>query len=107
MVLGSLTVSLFAQLRPLGCRWVSVDTDEFGMIPKCLREALSGWKPSDINDAKSRAPKFMYVNPTGGNPTGTTMTMERKREIYQVCDLVLPLVSILGLRSVICHSAIT
>lgn len=26
----------------------------------------------------------MYINPTGGNPTGITITDNRKREIYQL-----------------------
>merc|ERR1719471_1860082 len=30
------------------------------------------------------APKIMYINPTGANPTGTVLTPERRREIYQI-----------------------
>ncbi|KAI0215056.1 Kynurenine/alpha-aminoadipate aminotransferase, mitochondrial [Lamellibrachia satsuma] len=80
------------QLRPLGCRWVTVDSDKFGMIPESLKQALSRWKPSDINNVKSDIPKFMYINPTGGNPTGMSMSLERKREIYQLAreyDLII------------------
>ncbi|KAK2183051.1 hypothetical protein NP493_325g01000 [Ridgeia piscesae] len=71
-------------LRPLGCHWVAVDTDQFGMVPELLKQALSRWKPSDAANVESDIPKFMYINPTGSNPTGTTMSLERKREIYQL-----------------------
>lgn len=72
------------QLRTLGCRWVVVDTDEFGIIPESLRKALSKWKPSDVTNVKSDIPKIMYLNPTGSNPTGIVVSLERKKEIYQV-----------------------
>ena len=29
---------------------------------------------------------MMYINPTGGNPTGTVMPLERKKEIYDICS---------------------
>ncbi len=30
-------------------------------------------------------PKLLYINPTGGNPTGTVITGERRREVYGIC----------------------
>ena len=32
-----------------------------------------------------KMPKVLYLNPTGSNPTGTTMPAERRREIYNIC----------------------
>lgn len=32
-----------------------------------------------------KMPKVLYINPTGSNPTGTTMPEERRREIYKIC----------------------
>jgi kynurenine/2-aminoadipate aminotransferase len=31
-------------------------------------------------------PKFLYINPTGSNPTGTVLTLERKKDIYKTCS---------------------
>lgn len=30
-------------------------------------------------------PKVIYLNPTASNPTGVTMSTERKKEIYRIC----------------------
>lgn len=30
-------------------------------------------------------PKVIYINPTGSNPTGTTIPVERRKEIYKIC----------------------
>lgn len=29
---------------------------------------------------------MIYINPTGSNPTGTTIPIERRREIYKICS---------------------
>ncbi len=31
------------------------------------------------------APKFLYINPTGANPCGTVLPIQRKRLIYDIC----------------------
>ena len=71
-------------MRPLGCRLIPVDGDQYGMNDEELRKALSKWSPSDSENPQSDVPKFMYVIPIGNNPTGTSMTLERKKKIYQV-----------------------
>jgi DNA-binding transcriptional MocR family regulator len=30
--------------------------------------------------------QVIYVNPTGANPTGVTISLERRREIYKICQ---------------------
>lgn len=30
-------------------------------------------------------PKVIYLNPTASNPTGVTMPLERKKEVYRIC----------------------
>lgn len=57
------------------------------MIPAALREVLSRWDPSEVHKPGSTAPKILYTIPNGGNPTGASMTTERKREVYEVCLL--------------------
>ena len=31
-------------------------------------------------------PKFLYINPVGGNPAGTNLSASRRREIYSICS---------------------
>jgi DNA-binding transcriptional MocR family regulator len=53
------------------------------MCPDSLREGLKNAK---------RPPKYLYINPTGANPTGTILSEKRRSEIYKlVCqhDLIL------------------
>lgn len=73
-----------SELRALGAQILDVPTDEQGLCPSALRQALSKWKPEDADDPKSDVPKVMYLVPTGCNPTGHTIPVERKREIYEI-----------------------
>uniref|UniRef100_A0A0B8RQC7 Kynurenine/alpha-aminoadipate aminotransferase, mitochondrial n=1 Tax=Philothamnus irregularis TaxID=1899461 RepID=A0A0B8RQC7_9SAUR len=73
-----------AALRPLGCNIINVLSDQHGMIPKALKEVLSRWDPEDVKKLKNDTPKFLYTIPNGGNPTGASLTTERKKEIYQL-----------------------
>jgi len=56
-----------------GARVASVPMDEAGLDPAALRVTLA-----------RRRPKFLYVMPTFQNPTGRTMTLERRREVMAV-----------------------
>ncbi|KAM6440431.1 kynurenine/alpha-aminoadipate aminotransferase, mitochondrial isoform 2-T3 [Liasis olivaceus] len=73
-----------AALRPLGCNIINVPSDQHGMIPTALKEILSRWNPEDVKRVKNDIPKFLYTIPNGGNPTGASLTTERKKEIYQL-----------------------
>lgn len=75
--------ALFA-MRPLGCNFISVPSDNHGMIPEGLKKILSQWKPEDSKDPTKRTPKFLYIVPNGNNPTGNSLTGERKKEIYEL-----------------------
>ena len=76
------------QLRPMDCKLLAVETDHDGIIPASLRSVLSRWKPSDTDvptdPVDGPVPKFLYTIPNGVNPTGASLTVERKREIYEV-----------------------
>lgn len=72
------------QLQPLGCNLINVASDHQGMIPSALRDVLSRWDPRDVHQPGSTAPRVLYTIPNGGNPTGASMTAERKQEVYQV-----------------------
>ncbi|KAM9607223.1 kynurenine/alpha-aminoadipate aminotransferase, mitochondrial-like [Trichechus inunguis] len=71
-------------LQPMGCNIINVSSDEFGIIPDALKEILSKWTPEDSQDPEKNTPKFLYTVPNGNNPTGTSLTTERKEEIYKL-----------------------
>ena len=54
-----------------------------GMVPSSLSSILSQWQPGP--EGEQARPKFLYINPTGANPTGTLLPEQRRREIYQLC----------------------
>jgi 2-aminoadipate transaminase len=57
-----------------GAEYVPVPTDENGMNTKQLEEALR------------TGPKFMYVLPNFQNPTGATLSLERRYELIELAD---------------------
>ncbi|KAL7375149.1 hypothetical protein ABVT39_012762 [Epinephelus coioides] len=73
-----------AALQPLGCNIINVPSDQHGMIPAALKEVLSRWDPSEVHKPDSNAPKVLYTIPNGGNPTGASMTAQRKQEVYEL-----------------------
>ncbi|KAM4710266.1 kynurenine/alpha-aminoadipate aminotransferase, mitochondrial isoform 2-T2 [Discoglossus pictus] len=75
-----------AALKPLGCNLIGVPTDQHGIIPQALKDILSKWKPEDVTKPERKAPKLLYTIPNGGNPTGASLTTERKMEIYQLAQ---------------------
>ncbi|XP_046566764.1 kynurenine/alpha-aminoadipate aminotransferase, mitochondrial-like isoform X2 [Haliotis rubra] len=79
-------------VRPLRANILGVQADKDGIIPESLRKCLSKWSPSDAQDPSSDIPKVLYCIPNGGNPTGSGLTLDRKREIYSIAqeyDLVI------------------
>jgi kynurenine/2-aminoadipate aminotransferase len=71
-----------AYLDGLNVNYVSVPTDNGGMVVSSLADTLNQW---DV--AKQGAkPKIVYTIPTGSNPTGATMTTARKRELLAVAN---------------------
>ncbi|XP_056298805.1 kynurenine/alpha-aminoadipate aminotransferase, mitochondrial [Pseudoliparis swirei] len=73
-----------AALQPLGCNLINVPSDQHGMIPAGLKEVLSRWDPSEVQKPGSTGPKILYTIPNGGNPTGASMSTQRKREVYEL-----------------------
>ncbi|XP_034712237.1 kynurenine/alpha-aminoadipate aminotransferase, mitochondrial isoform X2 [Etheostoma cragini] len=73
-----------AALQPLGCNLINVPSDQHGIIPAALKEVLSRWDPSDVHKPSSTVPKILYTIPNGGNPTGASMTAQRKQEVYEL-----------------------
>ncbi|RKP38429.1 pyridoxal phosphate-dependent transferase [Dimargaris cristalligena] len=57
-----------------------VSMDEQGMLPDALDQVLTNWTSTYGPDRP--VPKMIYLVPTGQNPTGATMPLERRRAIY-------------------------
>ena len=67
-----------ALMRPIGCDMRGVRCDLEGMVPGELDEA--------VRDLSSRGirPRVLYTVPTGQNPSGSTASEARKRELYEL-----------------------
>ena len=70
----------------MNCNIIPVKTDRHGMVPESLHSIMSVWSPDDTDNPESRIPKMMYLIPNGGNPTGHTLTEERKHTIYEIAQ---------------------
>lgn len=60
-----------------GVTCVPVKVDLEGIIPEELEKLLSNWE--------GPSPKLLYTIPTGQNPTGGTLSLERRKKIYEIC----------------------
>ena len=69
-------------MNPYKPKYLVVASDQDGMRPDKLREVLADkWRPNDMD--KVGAPKIMYINPTGANPTGTILPPERNLQPFE------------------------
>jgi len=71
-------------LNPYKPKYFVIQSDHLGMIPDSLEKTLSQWNPDNL-DSDETLPKFLYINPTGANPTGTVLPEDRRRKIYELC----------------------
>jgi len=71
-----------AALEAKGCKLVGVPTDELGLNPAALRAVLDGWDVAQ----DGHKPRVLYTIPTGANPTGASMSTERKQETYSIAQ---------------------
>ncbi|GAM26720.1 hypothetical protein SAMD00019534_098950 [Acytostelium subglobosum LB1] len=74
------TLSIF---NPIGVTLAGVPVDAHGIVPEQLEDLLANW---DTRYAGKPKPKVLYTIPTGQNPSGCTMTVERKRSVYAICS---------------------
>ena len=56
---------------------LTIPIDEHGIIPSELEKVIE----NHFSNPKSTPIKFLYVVPTGHNPSGATMTVERKKAV--------------------------
>ncbi len=64
-------------MNPLGCQLVPIECDGNGIIPEHLEQVLQ-----QRSSANLKMPKCLYTIPTGQNPSGCTLTLDRKKKIY-------------------------
>lgn len=67
---------------PLGLRITGVPMDEYGLRPDSLDNTLQSWNEAE----EGKRPRIIYVIPTGQNPTGTTASLTRRRELYRIAQ---------------------
>jgi DNA-binding transcriptional MocR family regulator len=72
-------VGAIGVFRSYQARTVHVSTDEDGLVPDALREAIH------TERAAGRTIKFLYTVPDFHNPAGVTMSAERRPEIVEIC----------------------
>src|SRR5581483_9944910 len=58
-------------------RYLAVDTDEEGMVPESLEHVLAHAEPP---------PKFVYLVANFQNPTGRTLSGDRRERIVRICE---------------------
>lgn len=74
-------------LKTMPIDLVPVGTDADGIIPDDLERILETWPEHNPNGKKDQPrPKVLYTVPVGGNPTGVSSTLDRKKRMYQVCQ---------------------
>lgn len=58
-------------------RYLVADTDDDGMVPESLEHVLAHAQP---------LPKFVYLVPNFQNPTGRTLSADRRERIVRICE---------------------
>ncbi|KAI0357952.1 L-tyrosine:2-oxoglutarate aminotransferase [Trametes cingulata] len=70
-----------------GVKWVPVTIDSGGIVPEELERILASWNPE-----RGRRPHVLYSVPCGQNPTGSTLSVARRKQLYDIArryDLVI------------------
>ncbi|KAJ9083663.1 hypothetical protein DSO57_1032538 [Entomophthora muscae] len=65
-----------------GLDLLSVDIDEEGLIPSSLKKVAQEWNQTNPDNCC----RFMYTVPCGQNPSGATMSLTRRKQIYEVAQ---------------------
>jgi 2-aminoadipate transaminase len=69
-------LAAISAFRAYGVRFKEVETDDDGMLPEALEEAL---KTTD-------SVKLIYAIPDFQNPTGRSWSLERRRKLYELAE---------------------
>jgi kynurenine/2-aminoadipate aminotransferase len=69
-------------LRPFGVKLTPVATDEYGLHPDSLLEALEASKHVGHLNKK----RVLYTIPTAQNPSGSTLSNDRRQRVYEIAQ---------------------
>ena len=69
---------ILAFLKPFGVKMIGIPIDADGIVVEELERVLQ------MKKKEGKIPKVLYTIPTGQNPSGATLTTERKKKIYQL-----------------------
>jgi aromatic amino acid aminotransferase I len=58
---------------------VPVETDAFGLVPEDFSRKMAKWDSLYPGIAK---PRVIYTIPTGANPSGGTLSVDRREALY-------------------------
>jgi 2-aminoadipate transaminase len=74
--------------KTYGCRFLTVDMDEQGLCTDKLRLQLEELKRTAGEGSQyyQNMPKFIYTIPDFQNPTGITMSLERRKELLEIAS---------------------
>jgi 2-aminoadipate transaminase len=74
--------------KTYGCRFLTVDMDEQGMLTSRLRQELAELKRTAGEGSQyyQNMPKFIYTIPDFQNPTGITMSLARRKELLEIAS---------------------
>jgi kynurenine/2-aminoadipate aminotransferase len=72
-------------LHPMGLNLIGIPTDKEGLIPHKLEATLKDWT-TNPKTQKFKKPKVLYTIVTGHNPSGSTMTLARKKELMAIAN---------------------
>ena len=68
---------------PMGVKVAGVSMDAGGLLPAALDNILTNWNATARGGPK---PFVLYTVPTGQNPTGSTQSHQRRKDIYAVAQ---------------------
>lgn len=76
---------VLAALRPLRPKLMGMPCDAEGINTDYLESLLTNWKTSQATKSLI-FPKIVHVIPTGHNPTGATLSVNRRRHLLQIAS---------------------
>ena len=82
LVEGPTYSGTLAYLEPKGCGLITVKTDHLGLNPENMRNILDNWDTTK----SGKKPRLLYTIPTGSNPTGASMNLERRIEVLKIAQ---------------------
>ncbi|KAJ2006589.1 hypothetical protein GGI04_001832 [Coemansia thaxteri] len=74
--------AIIETVGPMDINLVPVQMDEEGMVPAALDALYENWRTAESGPA----PRMAYMIPTAQNPTGATMSLQRKQAIYKIAQ---------------------